>query len=106
MFSQKENTPPAFIFCGQKGGVYSGAEILNCDGKLSPLDTNLQILSFRVTLAKGTEQKVYNFTGNKMSRACLEQIVKDKAKVYIELVKCLYRRKQEVTLSPMILTVK
>ncbi|OFY87370.1 MAG: hypothetical protein A3F72_03990 [Bacteroidetes bacterium RIFCSPLOWO2_12_FULL_35_15] len=51
IFAQKQNDKPVYTFCGKSGDSYiTFDELKNCKKELTPIDKNLKIISFDISV--------------------------------------------------------
>lgn len=104
-FSQTKESAPVqeATFCGKigkdaKGEVYSVKELQDCDFKIIPLDNNLTITEFQLSLVP--KDKIYQFEerkilGNVIPQEYRNQILTQTKSVFLEYIKAINKQGQE-----------
>jgi hypothetical protein len=117
-FSQsKESTPTKdATFCGKIGqggappeGSFSVEELKNCDWKIIPLDSNLTVIEFRMSLVP--KDKLYSYTEKKITGNAIpveykNQILNQTKSVYLEYIKAIDKQGQQETIKPIAIRIQ
>src|ERR1041384_2780913 len=107
----KQNSPAKdATFCGKvgesgaTGGIYTVKELQNCDFKIIPLDSNLTVVEFMMSLV--AKDKLYPYTekkitGNVIPGEYKTQILTQTKNVFLEYIKAINKKGQEENIKPI-----
>jgi hypothetical protein len=111
-FSQKhimQNSDAAF--CGKTGesgpapqGSYAVEELRNCDFKIIPLDTDLTVIEFRLSMYSKNNQCLLSeklIEGNTIPEVFRQSIVSDIKTILLEHVKAVDKKGAMVNIKPI-----
>lgn len=112
----KQNLPAKdATFCGKigesgaTGGTYTVKELRNCEFKIVPLDSNLTVVTFQMSLVAKeksfpyTEKKI---TGNVIPAEYKNQILTQTKNVFLEQIKAVNKKGQQELIKPIAVRIQ
>lgn len=107
----KDATTQHATFCGKIGlggdskpEVYSAEELKSCDFKISPLDSTLSVVEFRLSIVSFEKSAHYSeikITGNKIPLEYRDAILSKAKNVFLEFIKAINARGEVVEINPI-----
>jgi len=100
--------PGEAMLCGKAGGNYLPAELANCDMQILPVDKNLTVVEFKITLMKeGGQQTEEAIKGNTIPKAYKDKILSPEYRNFmVEYIKAIDKNGNAAFINPLMVRIK